>query len=107
MKLLKTLVPIENEGIFLIDTIEHEGRLWLVPEWIDDMPKGGLCRPARLISLTHLPHTPALGKADYVLNALLPRAVLGGHVPPGSEQLYVVRELPGITVDIQDGDSVP
>jgi hypothetical protein len=35
MKIFTTVVMIEEGGDFTkLDTIEHEGKLWLVPEWL-------------------------------------------------------------------------
>ncbi len=54
--IFKSLVPL-NDGIYEIDTIEHEGMLWLVPEWLDT-PRKGWSRPARIVCLSLLEHTP-------------------------------------------------
>ena len=60
MKIYLTLVAIfedpKTQGqIFLTDTIRHEGKLWLVPEW-HEAPTEGWKTPARIIQMDKLPH---------------------------------------------------
>jgi hypothetical protein len=98
MKLLKTMVSLKNQGIVLCDTIEHEGELWLVPEWIDGVPKEGYSKPARIICLTSLRHGGGFGKADFVLNDPIPKDIWTGLVPPESATPYTMIESPDITV---------
>ena len=42
-KIFKTLVSIEGGGgsVFQMDTIEYEGKKWLVPKWLEARPKDG------------------------------------------------------------------
>ena len=54
MKILKVGVGSDGGTIFKCDAIEHEGKLWLVPEWLDGTTKGTV-RPARIICLRDLP----------------------------------------------------
>ena len=99
MKLLKTLVPFDD-GIYLVDTIEYEGGLWLVPEWIAGKPSKGYSRPARIIRITFLQRSGPFGKADHVLKDPLPKGVFEGHVPTELKDVYVVIENPDIVVEI-------
>lgn len=98
MKILKTLVPADD-GLFVYDTIEYEGKLWLVPEWIDGIPTKGYSKPARIICLTVLPHSQGAAGADYALNNPIPKSVWQGHVPPELKNMYVVIENPDIVVE--------
>lgn len=49
MKVFKTMVASE-EGILEMDTVEYEGKLWLVLDWTADYDKG-IEWPALLIGL--------------------------------------------------------
>ena len=44
----------DGGSLFLGDVIEHEGKLWLVPEWLPG-PSAGIERPARIVCLDGLP----------------------------------------------------
>lgn len=92
----------DNSGSsFTCDTIEHEGQLWLVPEWLDTHDQEWL-RPARLILLSALPHqamtNPEIWRCDYLLNFPISRAVFHGRRPPQASDGLVVLEAPGIRV---------
>jgi hypothetical protein len=86
MKLLtetcKTAVLFEGDAagkIYQADTIEYEGKFWLVPEWIED-PDTQCSRPLRIVPLDLWPHqkTPALG--GFVINVPISRALFEGRV---------------------------
>jgi hypothetical protein len=54
MKILKTLIQRVDDGELLAaDTIEYEGKLWIVPEWLAG-PTKGTEMPARIICLDNL-----------------------------------------------------
>lgn len=102
MKIFKTLVPSED-GILLYDTILYEGKLWLVPEWLDGEPKKGYSKPVRIICMSSLEHTGPFSDADYTLKHPIPKAVFEGHVPQGFENKYIVIENPAVILETQDG----
>ena len=86
-----------SDGIlYRIDTIRHEGKLWLVPEWFDN-PKAGWRKPVRIVCMNGLPHqeTPG-GPTDFVLNAGIPKSVFDDPAQPQSESGYLVIERPDI-----------
>jgi hypothetical protein len=95
MEITKTLAMVvgdEQAGVF--DTIEYEGKLWLVPYWIDE-PDSDTLSPLRLICLDGLPMQPPntqKGPRDYsqVLTQSLDKDTLAG----GTAQGIVVRERP-------------
>lgn len=99
MKIFKTLMFFSDvaEGqIYRIDTIGYQGKMWLVPEWLDS-PREGWRVPARIICLDVLPHqTSPGGPADFVLNTGIPKAVFDGEIQPEQESGYVVIEHPDI-----------
>lgn len=79
-----------------MDTIEFEGKMWLVPEWLDNREEG-FSHPTRIILLDNLPHQKSASpNEDFLLSDPLPKAVFDGHVPPESEFDYVVLERPDI-----------
>lgn len=65
--------------------VRHDGKLWLVPEWIDD-PAAPLMRPERMVCIEGLPLKPGgtLGSRtfDWILRPEIPKAVLTGALPP-------------------------
>lgn len=102
-KLLKTMVTLEGD-IIRVDTIEHEGKLWLVPGWIDS-PSEGWSSPERIILLDELPHQRMApgNPADWVLNCPMPKAVFAGQIPKQSPYRFVVLERPDIKFHIPAG----
>jgi len=86
MRVWKTIVQQADDGMLLAcDTIEHEGKFWLVPEWLAG-PIPGTERPARLVGLrAGLP----LGNAgpdypaDFLLSIPLSRDTLAGGTAQG------------------------
>jgi hypothetical protein len=99
MKIFTTLMFFSDvpEGvIYTVDTIGYQGKMWLVPEWLDS-PREGWRMPARIICLDALPHQKSPGgPADFVLNAGIPKAVFDGQSQPEQEICYEVIERPDI-----------
>ena len=99
MKIMKTLVGIAEEPhIVTADTVEHEGKLWIIPLWFGS-PEVRYRWPARIIRIDSLPHTRTQTSpdgrrlpADFVLTYPVPRAVLEGRTSDG----YEVVEQPDI-----------
>ena len=85
-----------------IDTISHDGALWLVPLWID-FPDEGVKRPLRIIRLTGLPFQvmPLGWKAAFLLNTPIPAELLRRPAPARIPQRFVVVEAPDISVPIR------
>jgi hypothetical protein len=105
MKILKTLMGFsDGDGtMFLADTIEYEGKYWLVPQWLE-APAEGWKRPARIVSLAPLKHQKStMPGIDFVLNVPIPKAVFDGEVPTGSGAQYVVIERPDISLPTPKG----
>jgi len=101
MKIFKTMMSFSDvaEGIiYKMDTIEYQGKMWLVPEWLDS-PLRGWRMPARIICLDVLPHQKTSGTnapADFVLNHGIPKSVCDGQIQTQAEDLFVVIERPDI-----------
>lgn len=98
-QIFKTLMFFSDvaEGtLYQVDTIEYQGKMWLVPEWLDN-PLAGLRKPTRIILLDVLPHQQSPGgPTDFVLNAGIPKSVFDGQIPTQPEDLFVVIEGPDI-----------
>jgi hypothetical protein len=95
MKILKTLVKCAEDGSLIIaDTIEYEGRLWIVPAWLAG-PTKGTEMPARIICVDDLPTTKPDPKyrVDLALKGPLTKDTLEGRSVP---QGLVVIERPDI-----------
>ena len=90
----------DGDEMWHCDVIEHEGSLWLVPEWLHH-PTEGCMQPARIIRMTGQSYqeNPAgswLG--DYLLNDPIPKAVLDGRIACGQGVAYAVVERPDIRI---------
>src|ERR1700723_3264895 len=96
MKILKTGVGSDGGGIFTVDTIEYDKKLWLVPEWLD-VPAQGVSKPRRIIRMDLLRFQKMTNTAyhlDYILNDYMPKAVLDGRAPAELAARYEIVELP-------------
>ena len=105
MKIRQTLISFEGENdIFQIDTIEYDGKWWLVPHWLE-APSEGWKTPARIILLDSLDHqaAPADFEADFVLKSPMPRDVFEGRIPKKSKGEFVVIERPDVKIPIPRG----
>jgi hypothetical protein len=84
------------------DAIKYDGKLWLVPQWLDE-PGRGTTKPRRIIRIDSLPHesmtNPAFG-LDFILSEPLPKAVLDGVVTPEQAAQYEIVELPEIEISM-------
>ena len=96
MTVFKTMVPL-SDGLYRMDTIEHEGQFWLVPEWIDT-PRKGWSQPARIVCLSLIAHQPLPlgGEVRFVVTNPIPKSVLTGQIQPRLTTQYVVIERPAI-----------
>jgi hypothetical protein len=80
--MLKTMVffpDVVPGGTGQCDTIEYEGRFWLVPFW-KNTPDGRWRSPARIIPLDQLAHQDVRGSpfGDFVLTEGIPKALFDG-----------------------------
>lgn len=95
MAVHKVLYVREDDDVALTgDLIEYEGRLWLVPEWLEGPTAGTRC-PARIIDTGGLSLMKAGAEhpVDYVLGVPLSRNVLEGR---GARLGLDVRQRPDI-----------
>jgi hypothetical protein len=86
-------------GIYTIDSIEHQGRLWLVGGWLEDRA-AGFRIPQRLVcplKMGFQPNPqPGPGRVDYSISAPVSKAAYEGRVPPELAADYVVLEQPDV-----------
>src|SRR5262245_31938639 len=92
VKVMKTLVPGLG-GIDRMDTIEHEGKLWLVPYW-RDIPGGKWTMPGRLIRMDSLPHDKF--REDFVLTGPVPKELFDPQNQEPEAPGYEVVDRPQI-----------
>jgi len=106
--ILKTLVACDDGNTYTVDTIKHDGGLWLVPKWRGS-PYPKMRRPVRIIRIDGLPRMD-LGKplgTDYYLYKLddpLPKAVLDGASASTPRRQLVVVEAPELDIRIPESD---
>jgi hypothetical protein len=80
------------------DGIEHEGRKWLVPYWLNT-PDGEWQKPERIVPLDRFRHqTSKLVGFDFVVTEPIPNAVLSGPISPQLATQYGVVLEPDITL---------
>ena len=99
----RTYVTCDDGNTYLIDTIEHEGALWLVPKWsATTFPS--MYRPERIIRLPkerlqdHGPDFLGSGIRARTLSGLVPKAVLDGESGSQSSWPPGVVEAPDLVV---------
>ena len=106
MKILKTLMGFSDfdiNNLYRVDTVEWNGRLWLVPNWIEAHATRER-QPIRIIAMDRLPHWRMDGEegVDFQLGVLIPRCVFDGQLPPGSDQYFEIVESPPFRIPLRD-----
>jgi hypothetical protein len=100
-RIFKTAVGAGNK-ILTVDTIEHEGGLWLVPKWLV-APTEGWQKPARIIRIDVLAHQDLrpkmFGPHHIVLSEPIPIGVLDLSTPPEEARGLTVIDNPDIQID--------
>jgi hypothetical protein len=102
MKVFKTMVCLEGEAsIYQMDTIEHEGKMWLGPSWLEASSEGWKM-PERIICQNDLPHqkAPSTIQADFILNNPIPKFVLFDEIWEQSKYASLVIMRPDIRIPI-------
>jgi hypothetical protein len=104
MRQFKALLIGAAGTVAKMDGIEHEGKLWLVPHWLDTAAEG-VTRPARLVRFDMLPHqhTPnSAYQADYVINYLIPKELFEIQTPRQAIPGFEFVEMPEIAFPLAD-----
>jgi hypothetical protein len=99
-KIYTAMVGTDGDAnLYKVDVIRHDGKLWLVPHWLE-APSLGVSRPARMVRFDNQPHQENIGSpfGDYILNGPAPKALL--RMEPLKEQSFSFDhlELPDIDV---------
>ena len=100
MRRFATMIFVEgSSSIGRCDGIEHEGRDWLVPSWLDT-PDGQWTTPERIIPLDHLPlvQKSDFAWARYVVGAAIPKALISGLISPQVADRYGVILHPSLRI---------
>lgn len=98
---MKARFPTDGGTIMDADVIEHEGKLWLVPFWLDNLALG-YTTPARIVRFDNRPHQD-LRHTDfgcYLINDPLPRALFEAPTPQPPIAGFEYHELPDIRLAI-------
>ena len=102
MKIYTTMVFIRrgrNTKLGKCDTIEHEGKLWLVPEWLE-VPSAEVKTPKRMVCIADLQYQvlkPGAPYGDFLLKESMPKDVLDGKTTKHGDKHYLVVEYPGLS----------
>ena len=99
MRIMKTAIPSDDGSHRVCDTIQHDGKLWLAPAWLDESAKA-YRRPARLIGMNGLKYRsmPMGGNVDFVMEHPVPDAILQGRVQGAEAEPFTVLERPDVRV---------
>lgn len=87
-------------AIYRIETIEHEGTLWLVPGWFAHDAEGWMT-PERMVSLATVRHERVQAHDfQVVVNEPLPRDLHPPHDPLETAKLTTVIDTPALFFSI-------
>ena len=96
----KAIVQSEDDGsLHMLDLIEHDNQLWIVPHWYD-VPAQGVTKPTRIIRLKSLRYQPPAGDNRYFVNTPIPTALLNLPTPKQSIPGIEVQEMPEICLPL-------
>jgi hypothetical protein len=101
-RLLRVALYKEGNGpMEICAAISHEGKIWLVPDWIRS-PRGRSAKPLRMIPLSKLPHKefPPEAFADYGIDGVVPKGLFDLHIPPVLSAAFGVLERPAVRVQM-------
>jgi hypothetical protein len=99
MRVMKTAIPCEDGSQLVCDTIQHDGKLWLAPVWLEEASKP-YSKPARLIGMSGLKYRsmPMNSEVDFVMEHPVPLAVLQGRVQAAQAAPFVILEQPDVRI---------
>ena len=102
MRRFKVVVAVEGQDeAVLLDGIEHDGKRWLVPNWLDSAD-GQWIMPERIVLMDGLAAT-ADGD-DWILDDPLPGPVLFSTLPAALKDKYTVEHWPPIRLPAEEED---
>ncbi len=104
MKIYKVMVGTDQGTILMVDAIEWQSKLWLVPMWLDN-PALKVTSPNRIVRVDNLPHQKISREAfghDYLLNTPVPMALLDQKTPAQPISGFEYVELPDIHFELPE-----
>jgi hypothetical protein len=83
------------------DAIEYQGKLWLVPHWLD-MPAQGVTMPARIVRFDNLRYDDvrSTNLGDFVVTMSMPKELFETQSPKQPITGYEYLELPEIRIPL-------
>jgi hypothetical protein len=103
MRRFKVVVTVEGQDEpVLLDGLEHDGKCWLVPNWLDSSD-GQWMMPERIVLLDGMP-AEADGD-DLILADALPASLLFGSVSAALKDRYTVEHWPPIRLPAEEEES--
>lgn len=86
----------------MFDTIEYEGALWLVTEWMKHNTEAKM-RPRRIIRLTGHPFQDVRGQRphEYLLNVPIPKSLVENPDLPPEPSVFEVVDMPPIAFELK------
>lgn len=92
-KIYKTMVA-QGGAILKMDTIHHDGRYWLVPDWLVS-PDGMKMKPRIAIDMTAIRHdTLGSPMGDFLVNSPLPPGATEGEIVGPMAKIVQILHAP-------------
>jgi hypothetical protein len=102
MQLLKTKMTLDDKSEHLVDTIEYEGKTWIIPHWFENTVRGTKI-PTRIVAIDALPHKKnpsGSPDGDFVVTAPFPKAVFDGYASEEMKTQFDVIDRPSLKFPI-------
>lgn len=99
MNTLQALVILQSSGdIVQIDAIKHEGGIWLVPNWLDNIIEK-TTSPQRIIRMDTLQHQAVEPGSEhqFVVNTPIPEYMFDDQLPDNIDPQFEVVENPPLS----------
>ena len=99
----QTMIVLSGSGgIMTCDTIFHEGKFWLVPEWLENHTESYRF-PKRLISLDSFEYQKQGGHSySFVINKPIPIEIYNGQTEELKGKKYSVLSCPDIRFPLKN-----
>jgi hypothetical protein len=94
------MVGDDTDGVIhKCDAIEYDGKLWLVPHWLEVLQQR-VSKPARMIRFDNQQHQDVRGSkfGDYVLSGPVPKVLLDRTTPKQPVAGFEYVELPDVEI---------
>jgi hypothetical protein len=112
-KIFKVCVPYDPPALVIHDAILHEGRLWIVSAWLENLHEG-YRTPERIVCPRHSQYDKPEGsqdlglyQVDFSLRDSIPKAVVDGRARPEEAFGFLVKEAPGLRFPLETTSETP